>query len=50
MKSEPITTSNKVTDKEDVGTGSDETSNVHGYPNEDVEDDTAKAQIEERKA
>ena len=49
MKSESITTSNKVTDEQDLETGSDETSNVHEYPNEDVEDDTARAQIEERK-
>ena len=49
MKSESITTSNKVTDEQDLETGSDETSNVHEYPNKDVEDDTARAQIEERK-
>ena len=50
MKSESITTSNKVTDEQDLETGSGETSNVQEYPNEDVEDDTAKAQVEERKA
>ena len=50
MKSESITTSNKVTDEQNLKAGSVETSNVHGYPNEDVEGDTARAQIEERKA
>ena len=49
MKSESITTSNKVTDEQDLEAGSVEKSNVQEYPNEDVEDDTAKAQVEERK-
>ena len=49
MKSESITTSNKVTDERNLEAGSVETSNVQEYPNEDVEDDTAKAQLEERK-
>ena len=49
MKSESITTSNKVTDEQDLEAGSVETSNVQEYHNEDVEDDRTKAQIEERK-
>ena len=48
MKSESITTSNKVTDERNLEAGSVETSNVQEYHNEDVEDDMTKAQIEER--
>ena len=48
MKSESITTSNQVTNEQDLEAGSVETSNVQEYHNEDVEDDMAKAQFEER--